>query len=140
MEDSNETTTEKKGSETPLFIFMSIFIFIFTGIPIMVMMYLAYKDYMKPKQENIQSTVTPDTSTVTSDTSTKSKQNLGFIPPTTTDLAYIPRENANTQTQQAYKAINRRKLQQSRRKKIQGEQIQASRKRMEQEIKNFNPR
>ncbi len=137
MEDSNETTTEKKGSETPLFIFMSIFIFIFTGIPIMVMMYLAYKDYMKPKQENIQSTVTPDTSTVTSDTSTKSKQNLGFIPPTKEDLAFIPMGNPNTQTPQAFKAINKNKLQQSQRQRKRLEQIQASRKRMEQEISNY---
>lgn len=138
MEDSNETTTEKKGGKTVVIILMSLFVFIFSVMPVLFMMYLAYKDYMKPKQETIsQSTVTSDTSTVTSDTSTKSKQNLGFIPPTKEDLAFIPMGNPNTQTPQAFKAINKNKLQQSQRQRKRLEQIQASRKRMDQEISNY---
>ncbi len=113
MEDSNETTTEKKGSETPLFIFMSIFIFIFTGIPIMVMMYLAYKDYMKPKQETTVN-INPETSTVK-----KQNPNLGYIPVPTG-------EPINPQDKKAYQAIETRKLQQAQRQRKRLEQIRAA--------------
>lgn len=142
MEDSNETTKEKKGGKTVVIILMSLFVFIFSVMPILFMMYLAYKDYMKPKQNTIQSTLTSDTSTINNnpDTTTKPKPNLAFIPPTEKELAYIPMGNTKTQTQQAFEAINKNKLQQSKRQEIRRKQIQDSRKRMEQEIQNFNPR
>ena len=125
MEDSNETTTEKKGGKTVVIILMSLFVFIFSVMPILFMMYLAYKDYMKPKQENIQSTDTSDTSIE------KKETDLTFIPvPTGVNPGYKTK----------MKAINKNKLQQSRRKKIQGEQIKDSMERLEKEIKNFNPR